>query len=83
MSELVRISAHNVLQAVFDDILGNPEWKKRDKELCKQWPDYDAAWKYVEEHGYKEIIKQLRNSYREIEQRHLNRRRGSGSVYSR
>lgn len=65
-NELVHIPVHAVLQTVFDDILGEPERTKRDRELCKQWPDYDAAWTYVETNGYKEIIKRLKANYKDI-----------------
>lgn len=61
---LVHIPVHATLQAVFDDVLHEPERTKHDKKLCEQWPDYHAAWQYVGENGYKEIIDQLKNSYK-------------------
>lgn len=63
------IPVHAMLQAIFDDILKEPARTKNDKVLCTQWPDYDAAWKYVDEHGYKNIIEQLKNSYRSLEKK--------------
>lgn len=63
---LVHIPVHAGLQAIFDDVLGEPERTAHDKELCKQWPTYDTAWKYVEEHGYRKIIEQLQENYRAL-----------------
>ena len=63
--ELVHIPVHAIMQAVFDDVLREPKRTANDKEMCKQWPDYDAAWRYVEGYGYNEVIEQLRNSYQQ------------------
>lgn len=63
---LVHVPVHAVLQALFDDVLDEPERTRNDKRLCKQWPDYDAAWKYVDKVGYKTIIEQLRESYKRL-----------------
>lgn len=66
---LVHIPVHAVMRAVFDDVLQEPERTKHDKKLCEQWPDYDAAWKYVDQVGYKKIIEQLRESYKKQSER--------------
>lgn len=63
---LVHIPVHAVLQAIFDDVLHEPARTKNDRELCRKWPDYDAAWSYVEKHGYKKIIEQLTDSYKAL-----------------
>lgn len=63
---LVHIPVHATLQAVFDDVLGEPERTNHDKKLCEQWPAYDAAWGYVEKAGHKKIIKQLKESYKTL-----------------
>ncbi|MDB5162943.1 MAG: hypothetical protein JWN28_550 [Candidatus Saccharibacteria bacterium] len=57
---LIHVPVHAVLQALFDDIIGEPERTKRDKEMCGKWPSYNSAWEYVEKHGYKEIIEQIK-----------------------
>lgn len=68
---LVHIPVHAVLQALFVDILGEPDRLKNDREMCKKWPLYDDAWGYVDKHGYKIIIDQLRANYSQIEKRQL------------
>lgn len=60
---VVHIPVHATLQAVFDDVLSEPNRTKRDKKLCEQWSAYNAAWKYVEHAGYRKIINQLQESY--------------------
>jgi hypothetical protein len=56
----IHVPVHAVLQALFDDILDEPERTKRDKEMCKNYPSYKLAWEYVEKVGYKKIIEQIR-----------------------
>lgn len=63
---VVHIPVHAAMQALFDDVLGEPERTARDKRHSKKWSDYDAAWKYVDEVGYKKILEQLRESYRKL-----------------
>jgi hypothetical protein len=57
---LIHIPVHAVLQAVFDDVLKEPSRTKRDKEMCSNYLPYKAAWDYVENVGYKEIINRIR-----------------------
>ena len=61
----VHIPVHAVHKAIYLDVLEEPERLKRDVENNKQFEatDYIGAWDYVDEHGYKEIISQLRKSY--------------------
>lgn len=62
----LHVPVHAVLQALFDDILGEPERTARDKKMCEKYPDYKIAWEYVDKVGYKEVIEQLRISYRRL-----------------
>lgn len=63
---LVHIPVHAIHQAIYLDVLNEPARLKRDIANNKQHGavDYEAAWDYVEEHGYKNIIAQLKRSYR-------------------
>lgn len=63
---LVHIPVHAGLQAIFDNVLDEPKRTKHDKKQCEQWEHYDAAWKYVDKVGYKKIIDQLRESYKNL-----------------
>lgn len=63
---IVHIPVHAVLQAIFDDVLHEPARTKNDRKLCRERPDYDAAWACVEKNGYRTIIKQLQQSYKEL-----------------
>lgn len=64
---LVHILVHAILEYIFKDILNEPARFDRDIELCAKYQDYALAWDYVQEHGYKEIIKQLREEYRNFQ----------------
>jgi len=71
-SLLVHIPVHAALQAMYLDVLDEPDRLKRDIEGCrknaKTWgKPYFEAWEYVEKHGYKDINKQLKNSFRKLE----------------
>jgi PAS domain-containing protein len=59
---LVHIPVHALMQAIFEEYIGEPERIIRDKEMYKGYPDYEAAWDYVEKVGYKKIIEQLRSA---------------------
>ena len=63
---LIHIPVHAILQYVFDDVLNEPQRTKNDRAKCSKWPDYDAAWQYVEKHGYQTIIAQLKENYAEL-----------------
>lgn len=60
---LIHIPVHAMIQALFDDVLKEPERAERDKQLNANYPDYHAAWQYVEKVGYQHIVDQLRASY--------------------
>ena len=66
LNALVHIPVHAIHKAIYLDVLNEPARLKRDIALQKQHGavDYVAAWDYVEEHGYKNIITQLKRSYR-------------------
>ena len=63
---IVHIPVHALMQAIFDDVLHEPQRTTHDKKLCEQWEPYHNAWKYVEKVGYKEVIEKLRESYRRL-----------------
>lgn len=56
---LIHIPVHAVMQKLYLDILERPDLLKLDIKRNKEYPDYDAAWDYVNKHGYEEIIKEL------------------------
>lgn len=63
--ELVHIPVHAVHQAIYLNVLKEPERLRRDIARNKRHhaTPYIAAWEYIEANGYKDIIKQLRKSY--------------------
>lgn len=72
---LIHIPVHAIMQALFDDVLHEPVRTKNDREKCRNWPDYDAAWQYVEKHSYKTIIEQLKDSYKKISEEQKGRKK--------
>lgn len=52
-------------------MLKRPERLERDITANKKHKatDYIAAWDYVDRHDYKEIIKKMRNSYKELSEK--------------
>ncbi len=62
---LVHIPVHAVHKSIYLDTLNAPERLERDKDFYRKTKDKDylLAWDYVEEHGYKKIIRQLKTSY--------------------
>ena len=65
-SVLVHIPVHALLQAIFDDVLNEPERTIRDKMHSEKSESYDRAWKYVKKYGYKNIVKKLRDDYEQL-----------------
>ncbi len=63
---LVHIPVHALLAYIFIDVLNEPERLDRDIELCKEYPLYADAWKYVKEQGYQNILDKLKTSYEEF-----------------
>lgn len=64
---LVHIPVHALSKYIYLDILQAPERLERDMDHVKNDASYKAAWDYVNEHGYMEIIKKLRADYQAIE----------------
>lgn len=63
---LAHIPVHALSKFIYLDVLGEPSRLERDKKTVEEWDDsgaYTASWSYVESHDYKEIIKQLKESY--------------------
>lgn len=63
---LVHIPVHATMQAIFDEVLGEPERTKQDIAYCQEYPAYRAAWEYVGEHGYQMVISQLKADYKRL-----------------
>lgn len=57
---LIHIPVHATMQALFDDILHEPERTLNDKKMCESYSDYSLAWDYVEQEGYQNIIDKLK-----------------------
>lgn len=57
----IHIPVHATLQALCDDILGEPQRTERDKKMCENYQSYKLAWEYVDRVGYKNIIEHVRN----------------------
>jgi len=64
----IHIPVHAVHKAIYLDVLKAPERLERDIANNKKndQKDYVASWDYVQKHDYKEIIKQLKSSYKDI-----------------
>lgn len=63
----IHIPVHAGLKAIYLDVLNEPKRLERDIAECQQWPDYKAAWEYVEKNDYKKIIEKFKNSYISVE----------------
>lgn len=65
---IVHIPVHAVNKAIYLDVLNEPRRLKRDIANNKKYEaeDYIAAWDYVEEHDYEEIIEKLKKSYKQL-----------------
>lgn len=59
---LVHIPVHALIQGVFEERVKEPQRIERDKEMYQDYPDYKAAWDYVDKVGYKTILQQLREA---------------------
>lgn len=57
---------HAVLKYIYLDVLKEPERLERDTARSKKHSasDYARAWEIVEEHGYKELIKEFIKMYK-------------------
>ncbi len=65
MTTLLHIPVHAAHKAIYLDILKDPVSLKEDIKNSTD-PDYRAAWLYVEQHDYREIVKNLKHSYKEL-----------------
>ena len=63
---LVHIPVHAVYQAIFNDVIGEPQRTASDIAFVKKDEAYRKAWEYVEASGYQKIVEQLKNNYKEI-----------------
>lgn len=65
---LVHIPVHAAHKAIYLDVLKDPKRLERDVENNNKVgaKDYIVAWDYVSKHGYKEIINQLKQTYKEL-----------------
>jgi len=65
---LVHIPVHAIHKKIWIDVLNDPEGPSRDIVRMKKLnaTSYLKSWDYVEEHGYEQIINQLKTSYVEI-----------------
>ncbi|HMS23682.1 MAG TPA: hypothetical protein PKB09_02650 [Candidatus Saccharibacteria bacterium] len=63
---LVHIPVHAIHQYVMVDVLKEPSRLERERSFTKKNNNqaYVRAWEYVDEHGYKEIIEELKQAYR-------------------
>jgi hypothetical protein len=63
---IVHIPVHAIHKAIYLDILKDPSRLKRDiaENTAAKTTDYMTAWEYVEAHGYKKIISQLKEDYK-------------------
>jgi hypothetical protein len=64
---LVHIPVHAGCKHMYLDVWHEPTRLERDMQYVADWPDYKAAWDYVESHDYKDILKKLKESYRNYE----------------
>lgn len=58
----IHIPVHAALQALFDDVLHEPQRTKHDRQMCSNHPSYKLAWEYVDKVGYRKIIEKIRIS---------------------
>lgn len=60
---LVHIPVHAAMKKVYLDKINRPDLLDLDKQLVKDNPPYAAAWAYVDDKGYDEIINKLKDWY--------------------
>ena len=60
------IPVHALSKYIYLDMLKEPERLVRDIEHVQHNAPYMAAWDYVNEHGYMQIIEQLKDDYQAI-----------------
>lgn len=63
---LVHIPVHALHQYIMIDVLNEPKRLERERAFVKKNMDsYTKSWDYVDKYGYKKIIAQLKQSYKE------------------
>lgn len=64
----IHIVVHAIHKAIYLDYLREPTRLERDLQNCIKYNavDYLTAWDYVDEHGYKNIIKKVRDAYNDL-----------------
>lgn len=68
---VVHVPVHALCKYIWLDVLKQPERYERDKEAVASWEggrSYVTAWEYVDKHGYKEILDELKQLYAEVKQ---------------
>lgn len=60
---LIHIPVHAGMQAIFDDVVGEPERTQNDISKCEKYEDYKKAWVYVQSNSYQEIVNDLKKQY--------------------
>jgi hypothetical protein len=68
LNVLAHIPVHALCKYVYVDVLKEPSRLRRDKKAVEEWDDsgaYKTSWAYVDSHDYKNIIEELRQSYRQ------------------
>lgn len=65
---LIHIPVHAVLKDIYHNVLKEDYRLDRDIDEHQKYEDYKTAWEYVENNGYKEIISQLKESYKKMAQ---------------
>lgn len=63
---LVHIPVHALCKYIYLDVLRDPSRLERDMKDVQQYAPYRAAWKYVNNHDYKDIIRDLKMDYEAI-----------------
>ncbi len=65
LKELIHVPVHALLKAVYLDILGKPELLDKDIKNADSIDDetYKAAWNYVEQNDYIDIVNKIKKYY--------------------
>ncbi len=63
LKALFHVPVHALSKYIYVDVLQEPSRLKRDMEHVAHNAPYKSAWEYVNKHGYKEIIEQLKQDF--------------------
>ena len=58
----IHVSVHAILEALYTDVLRNPEMIIEDIKRSQRSLDYRRAWDIVKQEGYKSIVAKLKSS---------------------